>query len=192
MAPIPFPVAVTAIVQLGDADKILRAYAARAKDLQPFFLGVLDPHVSKLIEEQFATRGKVFGTKPWAALSPATIAMRSRSKSGAATSGSLTKRGRARAGVDTPLQDTRRLWSAYVKSQGPEAIRRVTPSTYERGVTVPYAQFHQLPYPSVVYGRRTGRNVPARPVLPRNAKDIPAAVAKQWSELLEAYLRAAA
>jgi hypothetical protein len=179
-----------AVLHLGGITKAI-------KDLRPFFLGTLEPHITGLITQQFVTRGKVFGPGPWRRLSQMTIEARSRrgailrDRFGRYKKNSgkrISKRGRAKAGVYAQLEDSRRLWAAYVKPQGPESQRIVTAHEYHRIVTVPYARYHQSGYPSVVYGRRTGRNVPARIVFPRSARDVPAPVVRAWEGLFVQYL----
>lgn len=177
----------TVTVNLAELEQTLKLLGTRSRNLIPWFRGYLRPDLTALIIRQFQTWGEVFG-KPWKALSPTTVAMRSRMVNGQLK----PKAGRARAGVYAPLRDTLKLYAAYTKPSGPGGLEVVTGDSYTRGVQgsmVPYAALHATGYPSKVFGRATGKNVPARPVVPNKDMPTPPAITARWEAALATYLR---
>jgi hypothetical protein len=177
---VPRPVGVA--VELGEFERLILALGTRSRDVSRWFRFVLDPDLSARIRRQFETRGRALGS-PWARLSPTTIELRGVRRKGLL----VPKPGRARAGLATPMRDTNRLYAAWTKAQGPESIRVIGPTSYERGVTVPYAAAQAY---GIARGRhqmfgRPGGGVPARPVLPKN---FPRPVLAAWEGSLARYL----
>lgn len=154
----------TVTVDLSGLDALQR----RTDDLRPLFAGSIDRSVTKLFERQFASEGAWGGVK-WAQHRALTRTLRARP-------------GHGRGGI---LRDTNRLWASFVKSGGPESVRRITASEYVRGSSVPYARAHQRGFPAVVFGRRTGRRVPARPIVPN---PVPREVVATWERLVRDYV----
>lgn len=128
-------------------------------NLAPVFRGPINRSVTGLFRRQFNTEGRE-GGHPWPQLKASTIAARA-------------KRGRGRGGI---LQDVRRMWGAYVKEgRGPEAILVIEKMRYERGVSVPYARFHQS----------GTKRMPRRPVVPDT---VPRKYLEGWARLVARHL----
>jgi hypothetical protein len=152
-------------------DEGLAAVLRRAGNLTPLFAGPIDKSVTLMFERRFASEGAWGGIR-WAGHQPLTIRLRARP-------------GHGRGGI---LRDTSRLWASFVKGSGPDAVRRITPSEYERGSAVPYARFHQRGYSLTrVFGirLRKPRRVPARPVVPER---VPREVLATWERLVKEYV----
>lgn len=160
----------------------LRGVSDRATDLRKAWMFGVQPIVTEFLQRRFQTEGAYLGEK-WAALAPATVALRSQS-------------GRGRGGIG---RDTNRLWASLVKSAGasaaPEGVLDIGPTTYERGTTVPYARFFAGGYTSKTVPVQTAKgwrfvrrkpenfkHVPARPIFP---DPMP----KQLTESVEAVLK---
>lgn len=148
--------------ELREVDAKLDALERRTADLRPVFLGVVDAMVTESLAAQFETRGRHFGT-PWAPLPPEYVRRRGR------------RPGHGRAG-DAPLRDTNRLWASLVKSGGPESLRVVSPTRYQRGTTVPYAD----------HAQQAG---PGRPIAP---DVLPAEVTSVWTGAITRYIETGA
>lgn len=178
------PLTIGVAVNLGTLNRRLDRLRGAALDLRTFFLSVLDPEITKLLEEQFKTRGQALGT-PWKALAPGTIKGRQRvivrrGKNGRVLSKTVsTKRGRAKAGLDQPLMDQLTMWGSFVKSGGPLSIRQATALEYMRGSRDEKAPIHNRGS-----SKRPGRP-PARPIIPAR---LPAPVLRAWGGLLERWL----
>lgn len=159
-----------ATVDLGGAKKLLTGLAGAVKDLSPVFRGPIDRLTTDALIAQFETRGVRLNGAAWAPLSPVTIALRTRVVGSKNRRRTTSRVGQARAGFATPLRNTNRLWASLVKSGGPEGIRVITPSSYERGTRVGYAVHHQTGFwMSQMFGRPVSlRKVPARPLVPDN------------------------
>lgn len=139
-------------VGLDQASAALRKLAAVTANATELLAGPVDAAVSQFAEEQFASEGATAGTR-WAGHTAITERLRARP-------------GHGRGGIG---RDTNRLWASLVKSQGPDAIRRLTSSTLERGTTVPYARFFFGGYTQTqIFGRErhSPRATPGRPVFP--------------------------
>lgn len=177
---------VTITANVDKALSLLAKMSAQASDLRPVFQGPIERSVTVMFIRQFETAGK-FAGDPWPPLSPVTVMLRSRAlethkpgkgKAGPSyLAGVQSKRGRARAGLYAPLRDTLRLWAAYTKAGGPESIRLFTPSSYERGVNVPYAIKHQKGDPKT--------RTPIRRVIP---DPMPAKLTATWRAMLAHYV----
>lgn len=141
------------------AERTLREVAARATDLRTVFGGPIDKHVSTVFRRQFETEG-AFGGRPWRPLTPETLAQKRRIR-------------RERMGI---LRRYNRLWGSLVKV-GPESIRRVGRTVYERGTRVSHAAPHQTGAPK--------RNLPERQPVP---DPMPRAVVGVWDRLIAAHL----
>jgi hypothetical protein len=152
-------------VNVQSALQRLQVLVNNAENLGPVFAGPINQSLNEVFVRQFETEGAAYGTK-WRKLSPATLQLRKR-------------RGHGRGGI---LRDTGVLWASFTKmGLGPHAIKNVTPTSIERGSTLPYGKYHQTGYESktfVVTGGK-GRNiypvalkrkhpiqVPARPIIP--------------------------
>lgn len=162
---------VSVAVDLAGAKQLLTGLAGAVKDLSPVFRGPIDSLTTEAFLQQFETRGVRLNGAAWQPLTPATIALRTRVivRKGAART--TNRVGMARAGFSAPLQNTRRLWASLVKSGGPEGLRIVTPSSYERGTRVRYAALHQTGFTvTSMFGRplKVPKVVPARPLVPEN------------------------
>ena len=77
------------------------------------------------------------------------------------------------------------MWAGFTKSGGPDSLRVIRPHYYERGSTNPAASHFHHGYTSFVFGRATGRRVPARPIIPKN---IPGFLARKWEAGLVRFL----
>ena len=129
----------------------LKEVRYRAADLTPAFAAGVDPYLTDQLETQFASEGAHLG-EPWAPLAPATLAAR-------------TRNGHGRGGI---LRDTDALYNAFVNPFDSGAVRVVEPTTYARGVSIPY-------YPFLHDGIDTTAShrggMPARPVVPYTMPD---------------------
>lgn len=163
--------ALTATVDLAGAKALLTGLSGAVKDLSPVFRGPIDEATTRAFEAQFATRGTRLNGAPWQPLSPTTIRLRTRVVSRKGIARTTNRAGQARAGFATPLRNTNRMWASFVKSGGPEGVRIITPSSYERGSSVRYAALHQTGFPiTQMFGRplKVPKQVPARPLVPTN------------------------
>lgn len=164
-------------VQLGPTLTLLRRLQLALKNLTPVLAGPVNASVNDLLVEQFKTEGAV-GGKKWAPLAPVTVRLRKR-------------RGHGRGGI---LRDTNPLWASLTKlGLGPDAVKRVTNSTLERGTTVPYARWHQTGYMSKTFVildalgepiplfRPIPKKIPARPPVP---DPVPRKYITIWEELI--------
>ncbi len=143
--------------------KELQAFLKKARkrglDLRPVLRGGIDKSVSHFFKSQFDSAGGRGGS-PWAPLS-------------AATRKSRLRPGGNRGGLSRPLWDVGRLRASLVKV-GPESHRVIERQRYERGTTVPSAQYHQ-----------TGtRRMPARQIVP---DPLPSALVRSWLRFIEKY-----
>lgn len=162
---------VTARVDLAGANALLGGLGGALKDVTPVFAGPIDAATTRAFEAQFATKGTRLNGAPWQPLSPTTIWLRSRVVTRRGQAYITNRVGQARAGLTTPLRNTNRLWASFVKSGGPDGVRIITPSTYQRGSRLPYAALHQTGFTiTSMFGRplKTPRQVPARPLVPAN------------------------
>ena len=134
----------SATVDLAGAMQILQGLEHALKDLSPVFRGPIDALTTAAFFAQFETRGTRLNGAPWQPLSPTTIALRTRVVRRGAVARTTNRVGMARAGFSAPLRNTNRLWASLVKSGGPESLRVISPSTYQRGTRVSYAALHQI------------------------------------------------
>jgi hypothetical protein len=181
-------------VSLAGARALLADLSGAIKDLSPVFRGPIDETTTRAFEAQFATKGTRLNGAPWQPLSPTTIALRTRvvtrkdKSTGLKTRRSTNRVGQARAGFATPLQNTRRLWASFVKSGGPEGVRVITPSTYQRGSRLRYAAGHQTGFlMTSMFGRplKTPKRVPARPMVP---SVLPADLVNEYERAMARYI----
>lgn len=157
-------------IDVGPALQKITGLSNRAADLSPVFKGPVDASVSQLFIKQFDTEG-AFGGDRWAPLLPLTLRLRK-------------ERGHGQGGI---LRDTSRLWASLVKV-GPESLLLISPHSYQRGTTVPYARFHQIGWTStMIFGhlRSVAIQVPARPPVP---KPIPAETVALWRRSILSYI----
>lgn len=190
-------------VDLVEIEQLFAEMTNRVKYFGPVFAGPIDKDVTEGIQKQFDTQGRHWGT-PWKPLSPTTIALRTE-EVGSATKPrkrkgvvhgrrTVSRTGRARAGFAMPERDTLRLWAAYTKSGGPGSLRVITTNSYERGVlgsVVPYAAAQATGVSAdkaKMFGRKTGKAIPARPVFPPQSQGFPAPVVNAWAGMLLRYL----
>lgn len=108
------------------ADRLLRKVRERVTDLRPVFRGPVDREATRLFQQQFQTRGR-FGGQMWPELRRSTLRDKARVN---------------RAGMGV-LRRSNRLWASLTKSGGPDSVRTIEKDRYERGTSVPYAQYHQ-------------------------------------------------
>lgn len=159
----------TSTVDLAGARALLTGLSGAVKDLSPVFRGPIDATTTEAFAQQFATRGMRLNGAPWQPLSPTTIMLRTRVVGSASRRRTTTRVGQGRGGFTAPLQNTRRLWASLVKSGGPEGVRVITPSSYQRGTRLGYAVGHQTGFMiTSMFGRplKVPRKVPARPLVP--------------------------
>lgn len=183
----------TATVNLAGALTPLSALERAFKDVSPVFHGPIDMITTAALLAQFATSGRRLNGTPWKPLSLTTIQLRTRvvrRRTAAGVVARTTNRvGQARAGFTTPLRNTNRLWASLVKSGGPEGLRVITPSSYERGTRVRYAAGHQTGYTiTQMFGRalKAPIRVPARPLVPEN---LPLDLVGEYEQALLAWLQ---
>lgn len=187
---------VGATIYTADLDKVLAGLAGRVTDLSPVFHRI-DADVSRLLKEQFETRGAALGT-PWAPISPVTIRLRTEKRM-------LSARARTRAlsatGADTPLVDSGAMKASFTKPVGPWSLRVLNKLEYVRGSRYapdgkPVAMWMQGGFRSthvpVDIGRRlifVRRKVPkqiaGRPIIP---VVLPAPITRAWEGLLATYV----
>lgn len=153
----------------------------RATDLSPVLAGPINKSVDTLFTRQFDSEGQYGGTR-WAPRAPVTQLL-------------LRRPGHGRGGIG---RDTNRMWASLTKGgSGPEAIRVVTPTSLERGTTVPYARWFAAGYVSktfVAVGadgqpvplyRRRPKRIPARPLVPNPIPDV---IVRVWQRLIETFI----
>lgn len=161
----------------------LSGISDRAENLTPVWLDEVQPLVTDFIQRQFATEG-AYGGKKWAPLAPATVALRQRP-------------GHGRGGIG---RDTNRLWASLVKSGGSSAsvggLLVIGPQTYERGSSLPYAQWFAGGYTSKTRPVYTGqkwiflrraepKKIPARPIFP---DPLPAELVTNITDAVRRYI----
>lgn len=160
-----------ATVTLGGAQALLTGLRGALLDLSPVFRGPIDAATTRAFEQQFATKGTRLNGAPWQPLSVTTILLRTRVVTRKGVARTTNRVGQARAGFAAPLRNTNRLWASLVKSGGPEGLRVITPSTYQRGTRLAYAAKHQTGFTMhSMFGRplKVPKKVPARPLVPEN------------------------
>jgi len=151
------------------------------QDLSLVFAGPINKSVDTVFRRQFDSQGG-FGGTPWRPLHPVTLRLRQRP-------------GHGRGGI---LRDTNRTWASLTKSGlGPDAIKVVTPTSLERGTTVPHAGYHHTGFKSkyfvvvdknglpVPIKRARPKTIPARPLVP---DPMPAEVVSTWEKILVNWL----
>lgn len=161
----------TVQVEVGPTELMLRHAAAAVQDLREPFTDVIEPSVTQMFADQFATAGQAGGT-PWAPLRPSTLAHKER---------------HGRAGLGT-LRFSNRLWGSLTKVPAPEGIRVLEPTRYIRGTSVPYASLHQEGFPVERWGRvqfRQAVQVPARPPIP---DPVPPRLVDTWAAGVADYI----
>lgn len=141
--------------------KMLRRGILLTGDLRPWFKGSLDKGVTSFLRRQFDTLG-TFGGTPWAPLKPST--MRSRLRSGG-----------NRGGIGHPLWDFGDLRRSLLTPGSRGFLRTITAKSYQRGTSIPYAQYHQ----------EGTQRFPARVLIP----DPPTFVVKAWEKSLGRWIR---
>lgn len=159
--PTPLPVGTT--VDLRQLVSALTERARRAADLRPFYRAVVDPDVTLLLRQQFASRGtRLRSGARWKRLAAATI---------------------RRKGHDQPLIDSGNLYDAFTDPSHPDAIRIIQKLRYSRGVggqTGRIARYHEDGTENADGSER----MPARPIMP----GMPAPVRRAWSGEILRYL----
>lgn len=100
----------------------------RAGNLKPVWGDINANVIQPAMQRRFDLGGAYLGA-PWRPLSPGTRASRIR-------------RGGNRGGINRPLWDTNRLRRSWIKRSG-ESVIAIEDMRLERGVVVPYAQYHQ-------------------------------------------------
>lgn len=179
---------VTTTVDLAGARAALKGIHGALLDLSPVFKGPIDQTTTQALLAQFETRGTRLNGAPWQPLSPTTIALRTRVVVRRGAARTTTRVGQGRAGFATPLRNTNRLWASLVKSGGPEGLRVITPSSYERGTRVGYAAAHQTGFLlTQMFGRplKVPKHVPARPLVP---EQLPADLVLAYEQHLLDYI----
>ncbi len=147
-------------------------------NLAPVLSGPINQDIDELYKRRFETEGASDGGTKWAPLSPVTKLLRK-------------GRGRGRGKIG---RDTNRMWASLTKmGLGPDAIKRVTSTSLERGTKVPYAKFFSDGIRSktfVVIGlggqaiplfRKKIKVIPGRPLLP---DPLPSSVTKRWEGMI--------
>lgn len=179
----------TGTVDLSGALRVLSEIGGALTDVSPVFAGPIDAATTRAFEAQFATKGTRLNGAPWQPLSPTTIALRTRIVTRKGQQMLTNRVGQARAGFGAILRNTNRLWASFVKSGGPESVRIITPSTYERGSRLARAALHQTGFTiTSMFGRvlRMPKQVPARPLVPAN---LPADLVGEFEGAFLRFLR---
>jgi hypothetical protein len=184
------------VVHTDEVEKLFQKLMPLVEDMRPVFLGRIRPSIARHLLAQFETRGTHLGT-PWPALSPVTIALRTRrvlvneagriSKKGKYRA-TTSKVGRAKAGFSTPMQDTRELYTSLTRLVDPLGIRVVKPLEMAWGTRSAHAAPHHTPggFATRLFGKGPTRHVPARPVIPQT---WPAPIVQEWASDMLAYLK---
>jgi hypothetical protein len=169
-------------VDLTNALKVLGIVARAAADLSPIMGGVINRSVDTYFKRRFDSEGAYGGTR-WKGHAPATKRARQ-------------MRGRGRGGI---LRDRNRLWASLTKSGlGPDAIKRVTDHSLERGTKVPYARPINNGYRSKTFitfdstgaivplRRKHPKRIAARPIIP--ASGPPNELVQAWERYLAKHI----
>lgn len=147
-------------VDLREFRTVLDGIGGRAKDLRAWFERYLDPEFSKMMAEQFASRGALLGGRPWKQLALSTI---------------------ARKGHDQPLFESGELARAFSDPTHPDAVVIMGALAYSRtvrGRARKLGLIHSDPDAPI------RKRLPLRPILP----GIPNAIVTMWSSSLRRYL----
>jgi phage gpG-like protein len=156
-------------VDIRDAFARLGRVLAASRNLQPVLAGPVNESVNEFFVRQFDSEG-AYGGEKWKPLSPLSLKLRQR-------------RGHGRGGI---LHDTGRMWASLTKlGLGPDAIRRVTAQSLERGTSVPYAISHQKGFKTRIFGRGRKRKVPKRVIIP---DPMPSRVVEGWVSIIGAHV----
>lgn len=170
-----------ATINVAEALARLRTVLRATKDLRPVLGGPINSSVDQLFRRQFNSEG-AFGGQKWAPLRPVTKLLRQRP-------------GHGRGGIG---RDTNRMWASLTKfGVGPDAIKILTPSSLERGTSLPYARWFSQGYISKtkpVLGsggrlafirRRAPKRIPPRPLVP---DPTPRSLTKAWETLIARFV----
>ncbi|HEX5437156.1 MAG TPA: hypothetical protein VFW98_08350 [Gemmatimonadaceae bacterium] len=167
----------------------LTGASERSADLRPAWIEGVQPIITEFLTQRFATEGAWMTDAPWAPLAPATVELRKRP-------------GHGRGGIG---RDLNRMWASFVKSAGstaaPNGLLLIAPERYERGSSLPYAQWFHAGYMSktkpVQYEgqdgelhwtfvrRKAPKRIPARPIIP---DPLPPALVDQVEAVVSAYV----